>query len=172
MDKLINLVIIFIIFISIFKRLREVALKQQEIQKPREPSPLPGPFVETELPEGAVDMEPEEMVPSIETMPTEQVVPLEEMIERRIREVIEPEMSREIELPVEEVSSWPLEEQVSEPLPEVQPVAAVRPVGLVKKPPAPRRKSRTVLDFGSPGVIRGILMREILGPPVALRDDR
>jgi len=172
MDKLINLVILFVIFISIFKRLKEVALKQREIQKPRELSPLPGPFVKTERPEGPGDMESEEMVRSSESIPTEQVMTVEEMFERRIREVIEPEMNREIELPGAEVSSWPFEEQVTVPLPEVRPIAAARPVGLAKKPPAPRRKSRTILDFGSPGVIRGILMGEILGAPVALRDDR
>ena len=172
MDKVINLVILFVIFISIFKRLKEVALKQQEIQKPRELSPLPGPFVKTERLEGPVNVEPEEMVRSYDSIPTEQDITVEEMFARRIREVIEPEMSREIELPAEEVSSWPFEEQVSVPLPEVRPVAAARPVGLAKKPPAPRRKSRTVLDFSSPGVISGILMREILGPPIALRDDR
>ena len=167
MELFINLLILFFIFFTVFKRFQKIAKKKEEIKVP--PSPPHGPATETEtitdvLKELGRRLEHVEEI-NTETVkpPGEPILPDEGWIEEMQPEYAEP---------------------VPDELPEISPEAEVypqaeEPVPVIIKPPdhvksAARKKGKRqyALQFGGPEVVRGILMSEILGPPVSMRRER
>lgn len=151
MEVLINLIIIFIVIVTVLKRIHEVAKKRDEITVP--PASPTGPF--PELAEELKRMEkPEEE--EIKPM-SEQVPPEEEIFEKIQPEFAEPEIFLEPEIPP----------QIEEPVPEV-----VQPIFYEKAVPRKKAASGLTLSFSGSEVVKGIIMREILGPPVSMQNDR
>ena len=151
MEVLINLVIIFIVIATVLKRIQELAKKQEEIKVPpaSPPLPFPGLFEEQVHPE---KLDEEEIKPVNEWALSEEMVSEEiqpEFVEPEI--YIEPEISPPVEVPVAEV---------------VQPILYEKAV---------RRKkaaSGVTLKFSGSELVSGIIMREILGPPVSMQNER
>ena len=151
MEVLINLVIIFIVIATVLKRIQELGKKQGEIKIPpaSPPVPLPGLFEEQVHPE---KLEEEEIKPVSEWAPS-----LEEVFEKIRPEFVEPEIYIEPEI------SPP----VKVPVPEV-----VQPIFYEKTVPRKKAASGVTLNFSGSELVRGIIMREILGPPVSMQNDR
>jgi len=151
MEVLINLVIIFIVIATVLKRIQELGKKQGEIKVPPASPPVPFPEL-TEEPVRQEKSEEEEIKPVREWIPS-----LEEVFEKIRPEFTEPEIFPEPEIP-------PL---VEEPVPEV-----VQPIFYEKAVPREKAASGVTLNFSGSEVVRGIIMREILGPPVSMQNDR
>jgi len=151
MEVLINLVIIFIVIATVLKRIQELAKKQEEIKIPPASPPMPFPEL-AEEPVRPEKLEEEEIKPVSEWAPL-----LEEVFEKIRPEFVEPEIYIEPEI------SPP----VKVPVPEV-----VQPIFYEKAVPRKKAASGVTLNFSGSELVRGIIMREILGPPVSMQNDR
>jgi len=151
MEVLINLVIIFIVIATVLKRIQELGKKQGEIKVPPASPPVPFPEL-TEEPVRQEKSEEEEIKPVREWAPS-----LEEVFEKIQPEFVEPEIFLEPEIPL----------QIEEPVPEV-----VQPIFYEKAVPRKKAASGVTLNFSGSELVRGIIMREILGPPVSMQNDR
>jgi len=151
MEVLINLVIIFIVIVTVLKRIQELAKKQGEIKIPPASPPVPFPelFEEPVHPE---KLEEEEIKPV-----SERVSSLEEVFEKIRPEFVEPEISLEPEIPT----------------PAEEPVLAVEQPILYEKAVTRRKVTPGLtLHFSGSELVSGIVMREILGPPVSMQNER
>ena len=164
MELFINLIILFFIFFTVFKRFKEVGKKQAEIKVPQ--SRHPGQVTEVEpitqvLKElghrlehvEQADMEAGKSSP-------EPIFSDNDRFEEMQPEYAEPEAFESSES-IPEPDLFP---GVEEHFPEV-----TKPPGYGKVMTGKKGKRRYSLGFGGPEVVRGILMSEILGPPVSLR---
>ena len=164
MELIINLIIVFIIIFSILRRVQEVGKKGEEIKVPPD---IPPESLSEQIKELKNLMQPElEEV----TQVSEPVLTEEGAIEKVHAEFTEPEVAPEPETPAL------FEEPV--PVVEEQIPVIVEPVPMIKQPVSykkitPRKKvsQRYILSFGGSEVVRGIIMREILGSPVSMRED-
>ena len=161
MEWLINLVIIFIVFLAIFKRIQEVAKKGGEIMGPPGSPPVPSreaaeEFRTVEQPvEEEIILHREEMQPKREPS-----LSIEDIFEKLRGGYVQPEVQPEPEITPEE-----------ELPPEVEQVVPAPAEPFVDMKITPLRKTPGfALQFTGPDLVRGILMREILGPPLSLRE--
>ena len=166
MELIINLLILFFIIFTVFKRLQQVAKKQEEIKVP--PSSPSGP--ETEIvPLSEVIKELSHKLDHSEEWievkePTGEPVLLEEEQFEEIQpELIEPSTSQ---IP-ETVPEAPFIPQPEEPAEEI-----LQPLKSIKAAAGKKEKIAYPLRFGGPEVVKGIIMSEILGPPVSIRGDK
>jgi len=181
MEVLINVVILFIIIVSLLKRVQAVSKKGDEVK--RVPEGPPDPLAETikeaqrrsEMQERMnrrtireVFEEPERQpaAPPIQQEEIPSGPPSLEDIFRRITDEIRPDIQEMAPEPVKE-EMFP-SEQVSEPVPEPQYDSTPSKRFMAAR----RRKHPVGLSFKGPEVVRGIVLSEILGPPVALRSER
>ena len=169
MELLINLIIIFVIFAAILKRFKEVAKKGEELGS----SPPAAPEVEPEIVGRKVD------VPRKEPGPGQVLKKLfEELGEvtlERPPEQAEPKdiMKQTTVLRGDVLEQpWELPEQIVEE--SVQPSEIIQPPVSYSKAAVSKEKpvSRFQLSFSGSEVVRGIVMSEILGPPVSERRDQ
>jgi len=156
MDFVINLIIVLFIVYMVFRRFQEVSQKQGELKRP------PGPPAETR--------EVAETVDETGPMPGRSPEPIEGHWPRPSR-VPDKEAAEQVpgELP------WGIPVTVSEgagyPVPGItngEPVSPTMPKVRRESPPRVRRGTYP-LAFGRTAVVRGIIMSEILGPPVSMR---
>jgi hypothetical protein len=150
MELIINLIIIFIIIVTVLKRLKDVSKKGQELEKTK----LPGEFAET-IERRTVQEKPESkplLVPAPEISFDEMVEPVEfplkpaeELLESRFKETF-PVMPETYRKPVPEMAPH-LYDEITR-----------------------RRRRCMKLAFTHNRVINGIIMSEILSKPVSLRD--
>ena len=156
MNHLINIIIIFIIIVSVFKRLQGIAKKGGEIKVPPASPPVPFPEMteKYETPEESAQEKMEEPV-------RKPALSGEEILKEIFRVHTEPKATFEHEI----IPVPPLPEQVEEPVSMVE-----QPLPARKAAPREKEKSYT-LHFGGSELVRGILMSEILGTPVSLRGD-
>ena len=166
MELLINLIILFVIFFTVFKRIQEISKKKDEIKLP--PAPQNGPPSKPETTtdvfkelgrriEQVVEVDSETVKPS-----GEQVHPYGYRIEKMQQEFAEP-------VPIELPEIFPDAEvypQVEEPVPEIIEQYDYNKVNAYKK-----GKKRYALQFRGTEIVRGILMSEILGTPVSMRTE-
>ena len=168
MELIINLLILFFIIFTVFKRLQQVAKKQEEIKTP--PSSYPGPVTEIGplsevIKELSQKLEHREEWIEVKEQPGEPVLSEEEQeqFEEIQPEFVEPSTYQIPEL-VPEVTVLP---QTEEPVEEILQPPESRKVAARKK-----EKLAYPLRFGGPEVVKGIIMSEILGPPVSMRRDK
>ena len=166
MELLINLLILFVIIFTVFKRLQQVAKKQEEIKT--QPSSHPGPVTEIKplsevIKELSHKLEHrEEWIEMKE--PTGEPVLLEEgQFEEIQPEFVEPSTSQIPEM----VPEAPFLLKPEEPAEEILQPPKSRKVAVRKK-----EILAYSLRFGGPEVVKGIIMSEILGPPVSIRRDK
>jgi len=151
MEVLINLIIIFIVIVTVLKRIQVLGKKQEEIKVPPASPPVPFPELAEELKRLEKPGE-EEIKPVGERIPS-----IKEVFEKIQTEFAEPEISFETEIPP----------PVEEPIPEVlQPIFYEKAVRRKKAAPS------ITLKFSGSELVRGIIMREILGPPVSTQNER
>ncbi len=175
MEVIIQLIIIFIVILSVLKRVKEAGQKGQELDKGK----IPGNILDMFDPEGAEGKAVQKPSPS-------------DQQEMSAGEYSEPignsgELSKEPLIP-SEVPYEPVEapEIVEKDVFDTQPDSLVLQEELIEEPvpeiPKPDllwpaqtflREADKGLDLGftGPQVINGIIMREILGPPVSMRND-
>ena len=143
---LINLVIVVVIILSVLKRLKDVAKQGEELE-------APPPVAHPAAPD---------LVERTDEIPQEEPVERPELPEifKQLFEQEKPDISGEDEIEQEPVIAEPVQ------LPEeiVKPVAYGLPV-IPKEEQTPELK----LSFRGSEVVRGIVMSEILGPPVGLK---
>ena len=171
MELIVNLIIVFVIIISILKRIQDVAGKGEELSDPRKvpPEALSEQMERVEDFQRSVQEEEE---PGEDVRPR---IPERVTIEDVFRKFTEnqfpqrPEQFPESE-PFYEPEKAALADAyafAAEPPPVItQPVSRKR-----KKPPGKIRVRSPFLNFGGPDVVRGIVMSEILGTPVSMRED-
>jgi len=151
LDLLINLIIIFVIVISVLKRLQNVAQKGREIKSPPPAAPSPTPKMaekkSTVLQEQKIPTEPPEFLKPVVEQAKRMFFP-EDFWEHKTTEIPEPALEEPLLPEVEEIQK-----------------ISLRDITLPEKEPIPGMK----LNFGSSDVVGGIVMREILGPPVSMR---
>ena len=180
MDVLINLVILLVIVASLLKRVKEITQKGEEVK--RVPEGPPDPLAETikearERSEMRQDTERrsirdvfeesghEQPVESPPVTETPSAPPTLEDIFKRLAGEIAPESRQPVPEPMA-VEPPPPEPVPAEPLTEPPPISEYKPPRQKAKP-----KARTGgLSFDGPEVVRGIILSEILGPPVSLRE--
>ena len=174
MDTIVTIIIFLAIFFSIMKNLQEAAKKGREVRTPQKagerpiqqemriPQAPPAPMAERELPE--VEEEPSENPPR--PFPEEPCpVPgpprtsLEEIYGR-----LEEKYRRLSERPVPEVVKR--EDMFEKRAADAALSLSISP-GLSGQPLSPLH--RPTLAFHRQAVVNGIIMSEILGPPVGLR---
>ena len=150
MELIINLIIVFVIIFSILKRVQEVGKKGEELKVPPD---IPPESLSEQIKELKNLMQPElEEV----TQASEPVLTEEGTIERVHAEFTEPEVAPEPETPA----------LYEEPVPMIK-----QPVSYKKITPRKKVSQRYILSFGGSEVVRGIIMSEILGKPVSMRED-
>jgi len=176
-EFLINILIIFFILASAFKRLNEMAKKAKEL-KESPPGPVP--------PVSDVSGTMEEAVPVPEEGEVwpERVPRGEPPLRRTLKELLEepepvPEETPSVVLPEWEETAGRVV-TVEEPRPYEYPPAGTEesPGSIEPAEPAARSTRETAgetsaaglrLRFDGSEVVRGIVMGEILGPPVSMR---
>jgi len=145
-EFLINLVIVVVIILAVLKRLKDVAKKGEELEAPPPAAPPAAP----------------DMVERTDEIPQEEPVERPELPEifKQLFGQEKPDIPGEDEFEQEPVIAEPVQ------LPEkiVKPVTYGLPV-ITKEEQTPRLK----LSFRGSEVVRGIVMSEILGPPVGLK---
>ena len=163
MEYIIQIVIIIFIFLALIKRIKEIAEKGGEIKAPPVSPPVSQPEMTEELNRRFVETEEEAVKP--EDKP---VLSVEDIFEKFAREYVEPETSHEPEITPESeiIPEAEITPEVEKPVPEVV-------MSLLQARAAPLKAAPTgvKLNFGGSGLVTGILMSEILGPPVALRKE-
>ena len=148
---LINLVIVVVIILSVLKRLKDVAKKGEELETPPPAAPSAAP----------------DMVERTDEIPQEEPVERPELPEifKRLLEQEKPDISDEDEFEQEpEVPEPVMAEPIQLPEEIVKPFSYGLPV-IPKEEQTPELK----LSFRGSEVVRGIVMSEILGPPVGLK---
>ena len=146
MELIINLIIIIVIVASILKRLKSVASKAEELETPPPVAPPDVPEVMKRM----RDVFPEK--------PTAPAVPQE----KEEQPAVFTEDLFEREQPEFQV---PVIEEVVQAAEEILRRAPLRKVTIPEEEP----KLRIKLSFSGPEVVKGIVMSEILSPPVSLR---
>jgi len=150
-ELLINLVIVVVIILSVLKRLKNVSKKGEELETPPPAAPPAAP----------------DMVERTDEISQEEPVERPELPEifKQLFGQEKPDISGEDELKQEPVVPEPsMAEPVQPPEEIVKPVAYGLPV-IPKK----EQTAELKLSFRGPEVVRGIVMSEILGPPVGLK---
>ena len=164
MELIINLIIVFIIIFSILKRVQEVGKKGEELKVPPD---IPPETLSEQIKElkNLVQPEPEEVKPVSEPVLQEEIT-----IEKVHAEYAEPEAAPEPETPAIIEEPVPVVEEqipvIGEPVPMIK-----QPVSYKKVIPRKKVSQRYILSFGGSEVVRGIIMSEILGKPVSMRED-
>ena len=159
MELIINLIIVFIIIFSLYKRFQEVSKKGSEIKPPTKSIPEPSPEMVDEL--KRITQKEEEVIKEEVVEETQPVPSSEDIFEKLRQEFAEPETFSEPSY----VPEAAIPEQTEEPVPEI-----VQTIDYSKD--VPRKKERRyVLKFGGSELVNGILMSEILGKPVSLREN-
>jgi hypothetical protein len=167
MEVIFNLIIILVVVFTVMKRLQEVAQKGVDIKQP--------PLTRPPAPSGTTMSSSREMTTEYTTTEPEQPLPqrpspfpLREMVEtmeRQYRYITEPPLP-----PVPVMRYEPAAEDAFE---AVAPSAAPKLLQRQVVASAPQRGTapnrHLVLAFNSETVLNGMIMSEILGPPVALR---
>ena len=164
MELFINLIILFFIFFTVFKRFKEVGKKQEEIKVPQ--SRHPGQVTEVE-PITQVLKELGHRLEYGEQADREAGKSSPEPIfsDNDRFEEMQPEYDEPVAFePSEIIPEQDLLPEGEERIPEVTKSPDHGKVMAGKE--GERRYS---LRFGGPEVVRGILMSEILGPPVSIR---
>ena len=153
MDLIIQLIIIVVIVASIMKRMQEVAKKGKELEEPPPVSPPAEPQMVKRLQDVFKELSDDRT--GQEVMEKEPVTEIRDFRERQ------PEFAEPV---VEEVPLVPEEGfcPVSEDI--IQPVS-YRKFDISKV----KQKQGLQLSFKGPEVVRGIIMSEVLGPPVSMR---
>lgn len=175
-DILINVVILFIIIMSLLKRVQEISKKGDEVKKV--PEGPPDPLAETikkakqrakeqsepvrrSIREVFDEPRREPAAPKPERPEPPPATPsLEDIFKRLSGETI-PEVQQTQPEPV-------VPELEPEPFPEPPAVKTPR----VRKKYVQPRNQAPALSFEGSDVVRGIIMGEILGPPVSMRSER
>ena len=162
-----GLIIIFVIIFAVLKRIKEIAKKESEI-KDRAPAP-PAPFPELaeELKQRFEQLETEMIQPEAETLEPEikPAVFEREIFEEKRPEFIEPVIQPEPEL----LPDTELRPEIEVPLRVEEPVSVAKKEFIYKKAVPREKYQAAVLNFRGPAVVNGIIMSEILGPPVSMR---
>ena len=146
---LINLIIIFVIFVAIMKRVQEVTKKAQELktQPPVTPPIFPKAILEPTEERPSPQWQPsQELKPSVEQ--EKPVVFREDLWEHLKEELPEPEVEETFQPPVEFVQKVPYQEVLK----------SVR-----------EHEPRLYFSFSGSELVKGIIMSEILGQPLSLR---
>ncbi len=151
MEVLVNLIIIFIIVITVLKRIQEVNKKQGEITVPPTSPPVPFPKLTEELKRRIKPVE-DEIKPS-----EEQILSQEDVFEKIQPVFVEPKIS------IKQKFARQVEELFS---------VVTEPDFYEKVVPKIKAYSALKLKFSGSELIRGIIMREILGPPVSMQNER
>lgn len=178
MDTIVTIIIFLVIIFSIMKNMQEVAKKGREVRVPRKPGegpvqqemripeapPAPAEReimeVEEEVPE-----EPSE-IPSPRPFP-EEPRPVWESPRPSLEDIfgrLEEKYRRASEQPIPEVVKVEDTFEKRKPEAEIPRHTTFRPA---RQPLSPRH--RPALVFQKQAVVNGIIMSEILGPPVGLR---
>jgi len=150
-EFLINLVIVVVIILAVLKRLKDVAKKGEELEAPPPAAPPAAP----------------DMVERTDEIPQEEPVERPELPEifKQLFGQEKPDIPGEDEFEQKpEVPEPVMAEQFQPPEEIAKPVAYGLPV-IPKEEQTPRLK----LSFRGSEVVRGIVMSEILGPPVGLK---
>ena len=145
MDRIIQLIIIVVIFASIVKRMQQVAQKGEELEAPPPVSPPVTPPMVKRLQDVFQELSGERVEQEVM-----EEKPVTDTGDFRERQTEFPESVVEETLPI--------------PEDVLQPVS-YRDVGI----PKAKQKQEIKLGFKGPEVVRGIIMSEILGPPVSMR---
>ncbi len=183
MELIVNLIIVFAIIISILKRFNETAGKSDEIRTPRRPPPE---ALSEQMNRGGKKASPESQTEPAPKNEPERVT-IEEVFKRFLDQQPPPKPE-----PVYEPESDHTPEPAYEPRSYYEPEKPVESgshedsfelpwVALSSEmpEPLPREWEKTqrvnlagtqFLNFKAPDVIRGIVMSEILGPPVSTRE--
>lgn len=167
MELIVNLIIVFVVIFSILKRMQDVANKGKELGTPQKvpPKGFSGQAKgtrdimrseETESESG------EEVAP-----PTPKKITIEEVFRKFAEQQMpfppKPEPFYEPEKPAFMETPFFTEEHppvITEEVPRKK-----------RKPPEKKRARPLFLHFEGTDLVRGILMSEILGSPIALRED-
>ena len=167
MGLVINLIILFFILFTVFKRFQQIAKKQEEIKVP--PSSPPGPVAETE-PITDILKELGRRLEQVGEVDTETVKPAGEPVfpyEGRI-EKMQPEFAEPVPVELPEIPSEAgFLPELEESVPDI-----IKPPDYINAVAPKKAKRQYALQFGGPEVVKGILMSEILGPPVSMRRER
>ena len=167
-EVIIQLIIVIVIIVSVMKRFREIAGKSKDLEK----SPLPKPALDlfdVETPEEEPPVRP---FPSLrpETLPKPRpVTPSWEVSspEEESATIDENTFESRSEIQISE-SRFPAGvTQAGSSIPKTRTLAE-RPRATIS--PERHRPYLPVLRFNQNQVVRGIIMSEILGPPVGLRE--
>lgn len=165
-EVLINIVIVFIIVASALKRMREVTAKSREITKPpTAPTVVPARAEEetaSPRPSGSQSWRTEKPEPG--PMETRRYV-LRDILES-LNEAAEPE-ENDAEAAFEQLKPSASPERIPASAYET----AVRPLA-GRNVAAGAKKHPRMFGLEKNDVTKGIVMSEILGPPVSLRQDR
>lgn len=177
MEVIIQLIIIFIIILSVLKRVKEASQKGQELDKGNIPGSILDMF-DPDSEKGKAGQKPSATPSDQQEMPAGEYSGPVEITGEPSKEPLIPsevpyepveaqEMVKKEIYDTQPDSLKPQEELFEEPVPETQKPVLSRPAQTVL------READKGLDLGftSPQVINGIIMREILGPPVSMRND-
>jgi len=175
MEVIIQLIIIFIVILSVLKRVKEVGQTGQELDKGKIPGNIldmfdpdsakgkagqkPSPADQQEMPAG----EYSESVEISGEPSKEPLIPSEVPYEP----VEAPEIVEKDILDTQPESLLPQEELIKEYVPIIPKPVLLRSSQKVHREPG----KGLDLGFTGPQVINGIIMGEILGPPVSMRHD-
>jgi hypothetical protein len=173
MELIVNVIIVLVVIVSIFKRIQEVAGKGEELSAPRKvpPEALSEQMERVEDFQRSVQ---EEQDPGSgeDTGPR---VPERVTIEDVFRKFAEQRAPQRLETAPVPV---PFHEPEKPVLDDVYDLSSEQHPAI--PPPVPRKRidSRVnipvrspLLNFGGPEVVRGVVMSEILGTPVSMRED-
>ena len=183
MELIVNLIIVFAIIISILKRFNETAGKSDEIRTPRRPPPE---ALSEQMNRGGKKASPESQTEPVPKNEPERVT-IEEVFKRFLDQQPPPKPD-----PASKPEPVHTSEPAYEPMSYYEPAKTVEtdssddslelpPVALPSEMPEPLpqewEKTQRInlagnqfLNFKAPDVIRGIVMSEILGPPVSTRE--
>jgi len=172
-EVIINLAIILFVVFSVLKRVREVSKKAQSLQGEPDGTPTDIPPSERQVETRSEYSEP--------AMPEGPAIP--ETRRRVMNEKKQDGVPPILRKFLEEFEVIPREQEMGHPIQldeedfnELEPVERKKP-DMVRKPtPSKKRYKERVpemvlgIEFSRNDLVRGIVMREILGPPVALRE--
>lgn len=168
MDVIINIIIVIFVISSVLKRFQEVSKKSGDVTKPspplRERPDVPP------LPHVTGDATPE---PSTEPVTQHnnrepEVKSLKDLVDYLKDEYQQVEApSPQPELPVAAIEPEPVLSSIEQP----SPMVSEKVLKVSRAELEPERAISPSLTFSSEQVVNGIILSEVLGPPVALRNN-
>jgi len=162
MDVIIQIIVFIVIIITVIKRFKEVGEKSEDIRTSRVPHPQSGmrrqaQSVRPSAPAPSPRMESSR--PERPPWAPEHAPSLEDLFET-VMERGEPEADS-----IPEYHGYGEES----PVPEIEAPPAVSPAEQLPRIAVAVRQPELRLSFGRQAVVKGVVMSEILGPPVGLR---